>query len=44
MSANLFERVNEKIKRLTHMAGTFPNPPAIERQVGVVLLEKGDHW
>ena len=41
---NLLERVNEEIKRRTHVVDIFPDDAAITRLVGAVLLEQDEHW
>jgi len=43
-STNLLERVNEEIKRRTHVVSIFPNDDTITRLVGAVLLERDEHW
>lgn len=38
------ERVNKKIKRRTDIAGNFPNPAALLRLAGAVLIGHHDEW
>ena len=43
-STNMLERLNEEIKRRTHVVRIFPNPEACQRLVRALAVETHENW
>ena len=43
-STNPLERLNKDIKRRSNVVGIVPNPDAVIRVVGAIVLEQDDEW
>lgn len=43
-STNPLERLNGELKRRSKVVGVFPNPAAVERLLGTVLIEIDEDW